>query len=93
MRMPKAMRNSTIEVTTNLPRVVLPKGKVAHILSSGSNIYTLSLNRWEIVDETVCHRADGYSLIMREDWPVESARWATPDDPTCKDCLRVVKNL
>lgn len=87
MKMPKDMANSKATFTVSLPRVVIRRGGKAHVLSVGSNIYNLATRGTESIEETVCHSGD--EALM---W-TSKVRWATPDDPTCKLCLRTLENL
>jgi len=90
MKLNKQMRESAVELTLNLPRVVVNGKKVAHILINGVNIYELG-NKWHReVKDTACHNADDKYIGDEDYWAV---RWATPDDPTCKNCLTQLRGL
>lgn len=84
--MRKEIQDSTVRLTLNLPRIVL-KGKTkAHVLISGENIGQWHRGEAYLVDLTACHAGDIQS-------PGEAIRWATPEDETCRTCLKYLRFL
>lgn len=81
-------KESTVTLALDLPRVVSTDGgRVGHVLIHPSDISNLRFDTWDEINEVACHTQDG-TYIGRTRAQV---RWATPDDPTCKKCLRALK--
>lgn len=85
--MRKDPKESAIRGTVSLPRVKLVRGKVGHVVVSSASIFYMNLVPGEFTGtfrnygDTACHEAEGGVNV----------RFATPDTPTCRSCLRVLK--
>lgn len=89
---------SEVKLTVKLPRVVLPNGRVGHVLISGRNIWDLMIGGGNRVSEVACHKVDNYDIIDRRDRDFDGRHWhcvywATKDLPTCRACERALRSL